>query len=172
MTGIGNKATLEIGNKAISASAETAQRILIATKMSGGAEPDAIYCIGAFIAGAASILAAVIADHTETIKKADGDIEKFNPDNSITEDLSLFAYLLAYRIAPSLGGRSIETSFGPGVTLDALNDFEKLTGRQIDSQLVPGMAQVAREAGAVGKDAFDAFLQARRNSPDVSTTLN
>lgn len=65
----------------------------------------------------------------------------------LTSTAVLFSALLAYHSAPCEIGKSgrVDSEFSPLVIFDALKDFEKLTGRKPDDDLLTPMCEAARE---------------------------
>lgn len=79
---------------------------------------------------------------------------------TVNGDTMLMAALLAYRICDNPtstdkgdGSVNVEApmEFGPHIYLKAMQDFEKLTGRQPDDQLDPKLVKAAREAVLIEK---------------------
>lgn len=171
-----NQNTYRLGSEGFRAGQKIAQDLIRAAHLGGGGMPDGVHVMGNFLAGAASILAAVVANQSQLSKRqaegAEDDELKNSIGDAITPDVSLFAWLLAQSMAPDLGGKTVETSFGPQVVFEALTAFEKMTGRQPDKDLCPPMVSAAREIGASGRDAFNAFIEARKQNPNLPTTLN
>lgn len=101
-------------------------------------------------------------------------IEEFNPELGITKESILFAALLTVRMSPELdhSNDTVPVEFSPMVVLDAMDDFEKLTGKKPDPFLNPAMIASARKNEGIGRDAFIKFAEAHRNNPNLPNTLN
>lgn len=164
-----NKASLELSDRAHHAGEMLGQKLLTASDKEGGRHPEAIYVMCCAVIGILHVLAMTVGKHDASMPKED-----FDPTKSINPTTLLFSTLLANKVAPDYCHRSggIQTEFGPHVIFEALEAYEKLTGRKPDDYLTPGMVSAAREAGTIGREVLNAFMDARRNNPNISDSLN
>jgi len=85
-------------------------------------------------------------------------------DGDLTEDMILFAALLAAKATGAEGGGDhISLSFSPGTILEAMEAFEKLTGKKADDVICEGMAEAARSVESAAIIPLERFMQAARD---------
>ena len=79
----------------------------------------------------------------------------------VSSDEVLFTALLVWHCSPSNDGEKSLLAFDPSIILDAMESFEKFTGRKPDGFMIPAMAQAARDCAAEGTAALDRFRASR-----------
>jgi hypothetical protein len=100
----------------------------------------------------------------------EGADEDFDPGKRITADTLLFFAILAATAArdtrcidgqkgmDGTSGVGVQCEFGPSIVFDALEIFERATGRKIDNYLPKGMVEAARDKAAHAKAELDALF--------------
>lgn len=146
----------------------SAQALIAKVTSDGLPMPVAINVVSILAIGVVHSLAALVA------KQGDPRSEDFNPEKGITPEALLFAVLLVNKIAPEHDAKShgIHTEFSPFVIFEAMEAYEKLTGKQPDLYLNPQMVKAAREAGSQGKELFNALVASRKQNPGSSASIH
>lgn len=164
----GRESTLKLSNEAFRVGEQAAQSLLLAAKAGGGNIADGIYCLTSMAAGLMTILAISVG------KIETKDFEEFEPTDSITPETLLYSALLVNKTTPDYDHKekSVVSELNPIVFFDAIEAYEKLTGKSPDEFLQPGLVKAAREAGSMGRDVLDAFMDRRKNAPEAPTSLN
>jgi len=97
-------------------------------------------------------------------------LEKYDPNKVTKPHNVLFAALLLARMAPDVGDRDkVHLEMSPVVVLQAMEDFEKLTGTKPDAILHPRMVEAAREQETTSVGLLQDFLN---NKPSPETRAN
>lgn len=82
-------------------------------------------------------------------------------NGSVTPDEMLFTAFLVCRCSPANDGEKSVLAFDPSIILDAMEDFEKFTGRKPDDFIIPAMAAAARDCAKEGGALLDRFRTER-----------
>lgn len=166
----------DLGGDAYGHGERTAQKLTIAAKNLGGSMPDTIYVLSAYVAGIMKTIAMCVADQKKYNPKATKtqNIEDFDPCLGITADTLLFSALLTNKITPDYNHKneSSDSAMSAITYWEAMEAFEKLTGKQADDFIMPGIAEAGRVASVMGKDVLEAFIERRKNAPPSSSSLN
>ena len=75
----------------------------------------------------------------------------------VTSDETLFTALLVWHCSPANDGEKSTLVFDPSLILDAMESFERFTGRKPDGFMIPAMAQAARDCAAEGNAVLEKF---------------
>lgn len=117
--------------------------------------PEAICIAMATVTAGLSTLSMLIAPNGVT-----------QPD----EDTVLFAAILTALTAPSCGKDTVQFGFAPDVVFEALEMFERATGRKPDKSLLAAMVQAARTVGEHGEKPLAQFMETRaKQAPSTGT---
>lgn len=76
-----------------------------------------------------------------------------------TDDDRLFAALLTYMVCRGSTAQGIQFDYHCGTILEAMNEFERVTGRRPDSFLRQDMVTAARDMEAAGSGPMKAFME-------------
>jgi hypothetical protein len=131
---------------------------------------NAIYVAMGGVAGALCVMTLAGAQAAN-----EGDGDSFDPTRRITPDTLLFFAILAAhscqdsraRGTPGIdgsGGIDVSVEFGPETFFNALETFERATGRKIDGMLPKGMLEAARDPARRAGQMLAATLAAGRKT--------
>jgi hypothetical protein len=84
-----------------------------------------------------------------------------SPEDPVSADEMLFAAILVSVANPGTDGDRGIMAFDPSVIYDAMEMFERATGRKPDTFMIPAMAEAARSCAAQGAEALAKFQQER-----------
>lgn len=83
-------------------------------------------------------------------------------DFKLTPDHGLMAALMFSQMVNIVDKSTHSVEYNVEMVLNAMNDFEKLTGRKPDDLLAPPMVKAARELEGSGGDLLDTFMAGRK----------
>ena len=93
---------------------------------------------------------------------------KDGKNEHVTQDQVMFAGLLVAHCFEPLANSNVALQMSPGIVLDAINAWEKLTGKRAEDCLNADMVSAARTVEKVGADTFAAFMEAKRNQSKMN----
>jgi hypothetical protein len=143
---------------------------LIAVQACGQDRRAGVYTCMGVVTGALHIFAMAVSQMPGEIEAG---IENFNATKRINADTLLFAAILAATASREMHGIDVSDTtfaiegiieFGPAVIFDAMQTFERATGRQIDGFLPPDMVSAARDPAARAAQELDKIVALRSNS--------
>jgi hypothetical protein len=165
----GDQNTLRLAKEAFEVGEKAAQSLIVATHEHGGGMPDSIYTTANLAIGVIHSIAMCVgkAKWTE-------NVEDFDPLTAITAESMLFSVILVNKMSPDFDpvSNGSTAEFGPHILYEALETYERYTGKKPDEFLMPGLVKAAREVGAMGKDVVVAFMERTKHSPPSSNSLN
>ena len=139
----------------LQATVDTTKKITLgAIQMAGDDAAEALFVALGGVMGALRAAGMVLVPHEELRQRAKaGDLDKTEIalalENMVTDDVLLFAALLACTVITSNDEETMSAKFGPPAYKAALIKFEKLTGRKEVKGLVPALVKAAEEKGDI-----------------------
>ena len=170
-----------IGEKINNVTTDAIQTAILSARSQNLA--DAIYIGSVGINGALLPVAQLVANKPDPtslglpsnpndLTEADHAICREVASKLVNPDTMLFAAILAARICGGISSNNmVAIEFGPHIVLEALEIFEKATGRNPDKLLDPRMVAEARKVGENTTIPLEEFMEKRRGASPSSETL-